>query len=186
MTRARLVAATRELLADTPFDALTTDAVIERAGISRGGLYHHFPDLRRLFEAVNEQLNEELLARVAGAISAAAAPSENLRTAAVEFLRACTDPLVAKVVLLEGPAVLGQEAWLEDAHARWAVTVQAMLEACAADGAELPGDADLLAHLLISAVDMAGILVARDPELLPRVEETVIALVDKLLAPLRA
>ncbi len=181
--RARLVAAARELLAEIPYDELTMDAVMERAGVSRGGLYYHFPDRRALFQAVTEQINEELLVRVAGALDQSAPPARNLQQAMIEFFRACTDPFVAKVLLVEAPAVMGQSEWMEEANARWADMVQAMLEACEKSGAKLPGDLDILANMLIATVDRAGMLVARQPDELARIEATVISLLNRIVDP---
>jgi AcrR family transcriptional regulator len=49
-TRDKLLNATRELLADHLPQALTADMVLQRSGISRGSLYHHFADFADLLE----------------------------------------------------------------------------------------------------------------------------------------
>lgn len=179
--RTRLVAAACELLAEISYYELTMDAVTERAGVSRGGLYYHFQDRRDLFHAVILKINEELIIKVAGAMEPSAPPSKNLKLAAVEFLNACTDPLIAKVLLLEAPAVFGQAEWVEEANALWVDTVEVMLEACVESGADLPGETEILADMLIATVDRAGILVARCPDELPRIKVTVTSLLDRVV-----
>ena len=101
----------------------------------------------------------------------------------IEFFRGCTDPFVAKVLLVEAPAVMGQSEWMEETNARWVDTVQAMLEACEKSGAELPGDVDILANMLIATIDRAGMLVAQQPDELERIEVTVISLLNRIVGP---
>lgn len=180
--RARLISAARKLLAEVSYNELTMDAVMERAGVSRGGLYYHFPDRRALFQAVILQINEELIEKVTAVIDPTCSPVKNLESAAAEFLKACADPLITKVLLLEAPAVMGQAEWMEEANALWVDTVKAMLEACKECGADLPGDIKILAEMLIATIDRAGILVARDPDQLPRIKATVTSLLDRIVA----
>lgn len=50
-TRAALISATAELVAETGYLGATTKAIAERAGVSEGTIYRHFPDKRALFAA---------------------------------------------------------------------------------------------------------------------------------------
>src|SRR4051812_13902809 len=50
-TREQLVAVATELFAQRGFDGTSIEAVLERAGVSRGSLYHHFENKEALFEA---------------------------------------------------------------------------------------------------------------------------------------
>jgi AcrR family transcriptional regulator len=51
-TRAQIVRATGELMAERGVIAATTRAIAERAGCSEGSIYRHFPDKHALFHAV--------------------------------------------------------------------------------------------------------------------------------------
>src|SRR5579863_8028966 len=46
--RVRILAATRELLLDRPFAALTVGDVMDRAGLTRTVFYRHFDDLAQM------------------------------------------------------------------------------------------------------------------------------------------
>ncbi|MFM7027295.1 MAG: TetR/AcrR family transcriptional regulator [Chakrabartia sp.] len=51
-TRVRLIEAASELMQDFVPEAITTDMVLAKSGISKGSLYHHFEDLADLIETV--------------------------------------------------------------------------------------------------------------------------------------
>ncbi len=54
MTRRALVGAARELFARDGFAATGREAIVARAGLTRGALYHHFANKEALFRVVFE------------------------------------------------------------------------------------------------------------------------------------
>ena len=69
--RARLVETARRLFVAVGYAATSTPAIVEAAGVTRGALYHHFPDKQAIFRAVVEAES----AAVAAAIEAADTPT---------------------------------------------------------------------------------------------------------------
>jgi AcrR family transcriptional regulator len=57
-TRAALLSATRSLLEERGFEALTMAAVADRAGVSRRAIYLHFPSRTDLVEALFDYVTE--------------------------------------------------------------------------------------------------------------------------------
>ncbi|MBZ9853268.1 TetR/AcrR family transcriptional regulator [Mesorhizobium sp. CA13] len=107
-TRADLIAAARKLFIERSYAETGTPEIVAAAGVTRGALYHHFSDKQALFGAVVEQEAEA----VAREIEGAAPPSLNARDALIAgsdaYLAAMRAPGRTRLLLLDGPAVLGR------------------------------------------------------------------------------
>ena len=184
-TRAALIAAARPLFADRGFAGVGTEEIVRAAGVTRGALYHQFADKRELFAAVFEELEGELAQRTAAAAAASGTddPLVALRVGSDAWLDACTEPEVQRIVLLDGPAVLGSERWREIGMRYGLGLVEAALQAAIEAGRLAPQPVRPLAHVLIGAVDEAALYVATadDPK---AARAEVGAVLDRLLAGL--
>lgn len=167
-TRAALIEAARELFAEHGYAGVGTEEIVRAAGVTRGALYHHFDGKLELFAAVYERIEAELAERIAaGALAANAdSPLEAMRAGAEMFLAACTEPEAQRIVLLDGPSVLGWDRWREIAAEHGLGLIEASLQAAIDAGAIEPQPVRALAHVLMGALDEAAMLVARaeDPE----------------------
>jgi AcrR family transcriptional regulator len=161
-TTAALVAAARALFAERGYAAVGTEEIVQRAGVTRGALYHHFKSGKEeLFRAVLVQISAELARRVTGAAAAHPDPWESLTAGIDAFLDACAMPEVQRIVLIDGPSVLGWDVWRAiDADYGLGI-VQAALQRAVDRGALLPQPVNALAHVLLGALQEAAIVVAR-------------------------
>ncbi|HET8861765.1 MAG TPA: helix-turn-helix domain-containing protein [Solirubrobacterales bacterium] len=186
-TRDALIEAARALFAERGYAEVGTEEIVRAAGVTRGALYHHFDGKRQLFEAVYERIEAELARQIAsGALeTGAAAPLEAMRAGAEMFLQACTEPEAQRIVLLDGPSVLGWDRWREIAAEHGLGLIEATLRAAIEAGAIAEQPVRPLAHVLMGALDEAAMLVARaeDPA---RMREEVGRTLDALLAGLSA
>jgi hypothetical protein len=80
------------------------------------------------------------------------------------WLDACADPEVQRIVLLDGPAVLGWERWREVGERYGMGLVGAILHELIDAGAIAPQPVEPVAHVLIGALDEAALFVARAPD----------------------
>ena len=108
-----LLAAARVEFGRVGFAEAKTDTIVERAGITRGAPYHHFADKTALSTAVVEQVLDEIDSEMALAAGAEASPLAALRKGIAAYLQCCTRAEVRRIVLQDGPAVLGRERWIE-------------------------------------------------------------------------
>jgi AcrR family transcriptional regulator len=166
-THAKLVAAARELFGARGYEATSIEAVLEHAGAKRGALYHHFASKQALFDAVLEQVVADVATAGMAAARGHADPLESLRAGSASWLRESLDPAVQRIVLIDAPSVVGWTRWraLDDQYTLGGV--RASLQALDAAGRLPPGaDVDMLANMLLAAVNEAALLIARaaDPD----------------------
>jgi AcrR family transcriptional regulator len=184
-TRTALSAAARQLFTERGYAATSTTEIVERAGVTRGALYHHFAAKDELFRAVFEQLEGEVTKHVADEALTSTDPLEQLRRGTRAYLDACIDPAVQRVVLLDGPSVLGWETWQEIEQRYGYGLVVAGIEAAIGAGLISAQPVEPLAHVLFGALTEAGMVVARADE--PRAARADMeAAMDRLLDGLRA
>jgi AcrR family transcriptional regulator len=149
-TRARLIAAARRLFAEQGFYATGTTQIVQVADVgTRGALYHHFPNKEALFLAVFEEVEADLGRRAAVRLTGRTWLSK-LRQALEGFLDASLDGEVRRILLLDGPAVLGWERWREVEARHGIDALRHVLTEGATEGTIKAVDADSMAHLLLS------------------------------------
>ncbi|TKT72641.1 TetR/AcrR family transcriptional regulator [Afipia massiliensis] len=155
-TRAALMQAARSLFVSKGYGDTSTPEIVAAAGITRGALYHHFEDKRALFRAI---VMDEALA-VASAIEreapAGLSPIDALLSGSAAYLDAMRAPGRTRLLLIEGPSVLGPTEMKKLDEDNAARTLRSGLEA-AIDTRGLPFAA--LADLLSAAFDRAALAI---------------------------
>ena len=114
-TRACLLAAARELFAEAGYHATGTTEIVARAAVTRGALYHHFADKEDLFEEVFRDGGRRT--GQTGAILRRPAYRRHMvedhrRLQPVLQLVASNEEY-QRILLIDGPAVLGWARWRE-------------------------------------------------------------------------
>ncbi len=165
-TRGRLIATARRLFADKGFAATSTEEILGEAAVSRGALYHHFASKTDLFRATFEAVEDEVTAQILQAATGGGEtdPMKILVLGFDAFLDQCVNPEVQRIVMLDGPTVLGWDTWHE-LDERYAFgTLKAVLTLAADGGRVDPAAVEPLSHLLLGAIMQAGMVVARADE----------------------
>jgi AcrR family transcriptional regulator len=159
-TRAALVTAGRQLFGTAGFAATSVEDIARVARVTTGALYYHFPTKAAVFEAVFEQVQADLLAASIAAAASATDVIDLLAAGFGAYLDKVLEPEVQRIVVTDGPAVLGLARFteLDERHA-FAATVGA-LEAANQSGALRIDDPPTLARLLLGALTRAGLLIA--------------------------
>lgn len=166
-TRRALIAAARLLFATEGYAAVGTERIVHDAGVTRGALYHQFRGGKAdLFAAVLEEVEVDLTDRLAGSMQGVSSDDavEVLVAGVDAWLGATADPEVQRIVLIDGPAVLGWERWREIGMRHGFGLVTAVLTMAVDAGTVAAQPVEPLAHLLIGALDEAALYVARAPD----------------------
>jgi len=180
--RAKLVMAARKAFAERGFAASSMDELTASVGLTRGALYHNFGDKKGLLAAVVAQMDGEMAQRAKADAAHASDDWERLLAEGVAYIKMALDPEVRRIVLLDGPAFLGDPAqWPSQNNCLESTrhTVRKMLER----GVLKAVDAEAAAHMLNSAAMNAALWVAAssDPEkALPNIIEVFTQLASGL------
>lgn len=106
-TRGALIAAARALFLEKGFAETSTPDIVEAAGVTRGALYHHFDDKTALFRSVIETEAEAVAREIDVSTSTDMAPLDAMTEGAEAYFKAMSVPGRAKLLLTDGPAILG-------------------------------------------------------------------------------
>ncbi|WP_457586859.1 TetR/AcrR family transcriptional regulator [Ensifer canadensis] len=106
-TRGAILDAAHGLFVERGYAETSTPDIVAAAGMTRGALYHHFEDKKALFRAVAEREAGAVAARIERATIDDLTPREALITGARAFFGAMAEPGRIRILLLDGPAVLG-------------------------------------------------------------------------------
>jgi AcrR family transcriptional regulator len=162
-TRAELIAAARRLFGADGFAGVGAERIAREAGMTRGALYHQFADKADLFAAVLDQVEAEITQRVAGSV-ADVDPDDTtamLLAGADAFLDASSEPDLQRIVLLDGPSVLGWDRWREICLRHTVGLIAALLQDGIDRGALPAQPVRALTHVLVGAVDEAALYIAQ-------------------------
>jgi AcrR family transcriptional regulator len=184
-TRASLLAAARALFAERGFGGVGTETIARAAGLTRGALYHQFADKAELFEAAYEAIEQDLAGRLGErlATEGISDPIEAMRLGADAWLEACREQEVQQIVLLDGPAVLGWQRWSEIGMRYGLGLLEGVLMEAVKLGRIPAQPVRALAHVLVGALDEAGLYVARADDQAVASEEmrtVILGLIDGL------
>ncbi|MCV7280186.1 TetR/AcrR family transcriptional regulator [Mycolicibacterium flavescens] len=163
-TRAALITTARRLFVEKGYFSTSIEDIVGASGVgTRGALYHHFEDKRALFQAVFEQVEEDLIAEAAGLEDGGDALTR-LRSALLRFLDASLTPEVQRILLIDGPAVLDWQTWRQ-LEGRYGIgAIHALLERAVLEGSLPAQPLIVLSHVLLAAVDEAALVIANSPE----------------------
>lgn len=164
-TRGKLIDAARKAFGEKGYADASMDDFTAEAGLTRGALYHHFGDKRGLFEAVVLRLDSEMAERLTAISAAAPTPWEGFIRENVGYVEMALEPEIQRIVLRDGPAVLGDPS-------RWpntdgcVATIRASVERLRTGGVvRADVDAEAVARLICGASTYAAqwIANASDP-----------------------
>lgn len=181
--RAKLIAAARKAFAEKGFAAASMDDITASVGLTRGALYHNFGDKKGLLAAVVAQIDSDMAQRAREMAASAGDEWERLLAEGIAYINMALDEEVRRIVLLDGPAFLGDPAqWPSQNNCLESTRqcISAMLER----GIIQPVDVDAAASLLNGAALNAAQWVAASSnpqQALPRVIEVFTLMVNGLL-----
>jgi len=112
-TRKALVDVAEELFADHGYAATSLDAIVAGADVTKGALYHHYSGKQAVFEAVFDRVEAEGAHTIQEAVHDKDDPWEKAIAGLRAFLDVVRQPAYSRIVVQDGPSVLGYERFRE-------------------------------------------------------------------------
>lgn len=109
----KLIAIARTHFTEYGYANAALEAMVEEAGLTRGAVYHHFRSKKQLFRSVLEDVQREVAERVEWEASASEDPWQQLYLGCRAFMMAAVEERNRRIMLIDGPAILGWETWRE-------------------------------------------------------------------------
>lgn len=116
-TRAKLVAAARHAFGTVGYAEASMDEFTAAAGLTRGALYHHFGDKKGLLEAVVAEIDAEMSERLCAISAGAPNRWQGFVDESVAYIEMALEPEIQRIMLRDGPAVLGDPSQWPNANA---------------------------------------------------------------------
>jgi AcrR family transcriptional regulator len=184
-TRRHLIEVATELFADRGYEGTSIEAVLERAGVSRGSLYHHFPGKDRLFEAVVEAVHNQVGDATLASVTASGATEAHavIKAAELAWIKLAGDPVVRRILLIDAPTVLGWRRWREiEVDAGLGILKDVLHQAAAAG--RVPADlVEPFAHILLATGNELALVIALADDV-PAAQASAEAAIDEFLTRL--
>lgn len=166
VTRQVLVDCAQELFGTRGFTETSLDDIVARAGLTKGAVYHHFDGKRALFSAVFDQVVDRSTERITTAVEAYDDPRVRTAVGLRTFLQICREETYRRVIVEDGPSVLGPQIPLAERRSAFDTVVTLTRQIV-----EPTWDVDedmlrTLSRVLYAAMTSAGqaIAVSPDPE----------------------
>jgi len=167
-TKRALIDVAEGLFTEHGYANTSLDAIVAGARVTKGALYHHFSGKQALFEAVFEQVESDASRTINKALKGQKDPWEKARAGLRAFLGVVQEPRYRRIVIQEGPAVLGHERYREQEERSTFGSVLDIVRAVLGAG-DWELDEDMLqtfARIFFGAMSSAGesVATAEDPE----------------------
>ena len=163
-TRAKLIAAARKAFGTVGYADASMDDFTAAAGLTRGALYHHFGDKKGLLEAVIAQIDAEMTERLNTRSAAAPTRWEGFVQEGIGYIEMALEPEIRRIVLRDGPAVLGDPAAWPTANGCITAMTRSLADLAAAGEINADIDYEATARLVSGASSYAAQWIAKSED----------------------
>lgn len=156
-TTAAILEAARALFRDHGYEAVSIDDIAAAAGCTKGAFYHHFASKQAIFDRLVDTVQAELAQRLAArAGEGVPGGAEAMARSICAYLDGANDPAAQRILLLDGPVVLGWARWREIDDAHFAGMVRAGVTRLMGEGASA-AEVESATRLILGAIMEASL-----------------------------
>ncbi len=164
-TRAKLLAAARHAFGTVGYAQSSMDDFTATAGLTRGALYHHFGDKKGLFQAVIQEIDAEMTARLHKVSASAPTRWDGFVDECATYIEMAVEPEIQRIMFRDGPAVLGDISQWPSTNGCIAA-IRKSLHELRQDGVIIDVDEEATARMINGASSHAALWIANsdDPQ----------------------
>lgn len=172
-TIVKLVGVARKHFAVHGYAESSMEEIVAEAELTRGALYHHFGSKKGLFQAVLASVQTEIGERVEAEAAQSDDAWEQLIMGCRAFVMAAVEPRIRRILLIDGPAVLGWEAWRRMDEENSMQHLREQLQLMQQQGYLKPVPLDAMTHFLSGALNESVLWIAQSQDGSQSLEETM-------------
>jgi AcrR family transcriptional regulator len=159
--RERLIGQARRLFAERGFADVSVDQIAAAADLTKGAVYYQFKDKSDLFRAACQAVMDDITDAVDEAgRKLAISRSDGILTGGARMFDAYSTQEARRLLLIDGPAVLGFGAWMEMLEPAGMCLVANGLEYWVESGRLQQDQVPALSHLLFGAFIQGALRIA--------------------------
>lgn len=180
----KLLSTARKHFAEKGYANTALEDIVTEATLTRGALYHHFKNKKGLFLHTFELVQKEVGERVEKEAVKSEDPWQQLLLGCQAFLSAAVEEQNLKILLIDGPAVLGWKVFRLMDEQNSMRYLREQLQDMKNQGYLKPLSVDAMTHCLSGAMNEAALWIADNPDNENSLEDTI-ATITKLLEGLK-
>ncbi|NKC51680.1 TetR/AcrR family transcriptional regulator [Ochrobactrum cytisi] len=165
-TRTKLLAAGRKAFGNVGYAEASMDDFTASAGLTRGALYHHFGDKKGLLQAVINEIDCEMAARLCTISAKAPDRWQGFVEENTAYIEMALEPEIQRIMFRDGPAVFGDPSSWPSANGCIRTITTGLDALRKKDGVIVDIDPEAAARLINAASSAAAQWIANsdDPE----------------------
>lgn len=160
----KLIDVARDFFTKHGYADSALEDIAKEAELTRGALYHHFKNKKGLFHVVLETVQKDVAERIETEAATSEDLWEQLLLGCLAFVAAAVEPQNKRIMLVDGPAVLGWETWrMMDEHNSMSL-LRGQLQIMEEQGCLKQGSIEAMTHGLSGALNELALWIAQVPD----------------------
>ena len=155
-TRRALLEVATELFTRRGYARTSLDEIVAGARVTKGALYHHFSGKQALFESVFQDVEERAARDIQRAVRGNSDPWDKALGGLRAFLTVLQEPGYRRIVVADGPGVLGYERYREQEQRTTFGIVQEIVSAVLISYDLEPSMVETFSRVFFGAMSAAG------------------------------
>ncbi|MCM3180673.1 TetR/AcrR family transcriptional regulator [Cytobacillus horneckiae] len=184
VTVQKLLITARKHFTEKGYANTTLEGIVTETNMTRGALYHHFKHKKGLFLHIFDLVQKEVGERVEKEALKSEDSWQQLLLGCQAFLSAVVEEQNLKILLIDGPAVLGWDVFRLIDEQNSMRHLREQLQDMKNQGYLKPLSVDAMTHCLSGAMNEAALWIAGNPDDKNALEDAI-ATITKLLEGLK-